>query len=120
MPFTVENMTGQIYYVANPPTGSDSNNGSQGAPFATFFHAMDMLFASAGPRTVLFRRGDTFGAVWPDEVGVGSGFDATQSGYGHSGPYLIGAYGDGTDNPKIQNPLFAGWSFGYVVETDQQ
>ncbi|MBL8861147.1 MAG: hypothetical protein JNK02_03965 [Planctomycetes bacterium] len=73
---------GQTYYVSL--AGDDGNNGlSPGAPLRTISRAMTTLFASNGPRRVLFRRGDT----WT--------FASTITATGREGPYTIGAYGTG-------------------------
>jgi len=73
---------GQTWYVAT--NGNDSNNGlSPGAPFQSVSRAMGALFASNGPRRVLFRRGDT----WTMPAAV--------SASGRTGPYTIGAFGTG-------------------------
>jgi hypothetical protein len=75
---------GQTYYVSS--AGSDANNGlSPGAPFQTVSRAMTTLFASNGPRRVLFRRGDAFTAATSISTG------------NRTGPFTIGAYGVGAD-----------------------
>jgi len=79
---------GQTYYVSNSG-GNDSNNGtSPSSPFRTVSRAMSTLFASNGPRRVLFNRGETWTA------------SSTISASGRTGPFTIGAYGTGT-NPTI-------------------
>ncbi len=77
---------GETYYVS--AAGSDASTGtSPGDAFRTVAHAMSVLFASDGPRRVLFRRGDTW--IVPDPVVV----------HDRTGPYTIGAYGTGA-NPR--------------------
>ncbi|MBL8861149.1 MAG: PKD domain-containing protein [Planctomycetes bacterium] len=79
---------GRTYYVS--ATGNDSNDGlTPGTAYRTAARAMNTLFASHGPRRVLFRRGD----VWPMSTSI--------SASGRNGPYTIGAYGTGA-NPVIQ------------------
>lgn len=80
---------GRTYYVSSL-SGSDSNDGlSPQAPFRTVSRAMTTLFASDGPRRVLFRRGEE----WQTSSGV--------SVNGRTGPFTIGAYGTGA-NPRIR------------------
>lgn len=85
---TVQAFSGTTYYVSS--AGSDSNNGtSTSTPFASWSKGISTLFASNGPRRVLFRRGDVFN---------------TSSGYstsGKTGPYILGSYGSGA-NPIIR------------------
>ena len=51
--WTFHSKTG--YYVAPPPTGSDTNNGqTRNSPFATIQHAIDVARGSAGEPVTLF------------------------------------------------------------------
>lgn len=77
---------GATYYVSG--SGSDASDGTTpGSAFRTVAHAMSVLFASNGPRRVLFRRGDTW--IVPDPVVV----------HDRTGPFTLGAYGTGA-NPR--------------------
>ena len=87
---TVSAFSGSTYYVSNS-AGNDSNSGTQAAPFKTWQKAMSVLFASNGPRRVLFQRGET----WT----ISSGHSASNL----TGPYVIGAYGSATSaKPMIR------------------
>jgi len=78
---------GQTYYVS--ATGSDSNTGtSPTSPFRTVTRGTSTLFASNGPRRLLFKRGEAWTA------------SSTITASGRTGPFTIGAYGTGT-NPVL-------------------
>ncbi len=87
---TVNEFTGNTYYVSNN-SGNDANSGlTTGAPFKSWDKAVSMLFLSGGPRRILFKRGETFTT------------NKTQNYGNRNGPYMIGAYGTG-NKPVIQS-----------------
>jgi hypothetical protein len=75
---------GQTQYYSES-SGNDSNSGTITSPKRTWANAMAYLFASNGPRRVLFKRGDTF----PVTAGT--------SASGKTGPFHIGEYGTGAN-----------------------
>lgn len=76
-----ERVEGTFYVSAE---GNDANNGSRRHPFGSWNYGLERLFASGGPKRVLFRRGDRF---------ITKGFRSHR----FSGPLLIGAFGKGPD-----------------------
>lgn len=81
------NSAERTIYVSS--AGDDSNNGSFNQPIETWEEGMDRLFASNGPRRLLFNRGETF---------TTTGVNVDE----FTGPLHIGAYGSGAD-PVIYN-----------------
>lgn len=71
-------------YVA--AAGDDGNPGTMADPIKTWHEARTRLFASNGPRRVLLKRGETFSATSSFTIGSTT-----------TGPFCIGAYGDGAD-----------------------
>lgn len=91
--------SGKTFYVAN--SGLDTNPGTQASPFASFGKAVQIMFASGGPRRILFKRGDTFNyASYPTPANK-------------TGPFHFGAYGDGA------KPIINSTSNGAVFQLDK-
>ena len=100
---TATAFSGTTYYVASGVdvqgnatggvVGNDTNNGtSVSTPFQTYAKGIQTVFAVAGPRRVLFQRGDAF-------------LNASSFSFSNkTGPYIIGAYGSGA-RPIIQTTI---------------
>ena len=83
--------SGTTLYISDTTGDDTTGDGSESAPWKTWNKAMVELFASDGPRRVLFRRGEVYG------VDTSGHFWRSRTG-----PFAIGAYGSGAD-PVIRN-----------------
>lgn len=90
---------GNTFYVADD--GDDGDAGSELEPWQTFSKAIAEMFASNGPRRILFKRGDTFT------------FSTYTTPSSLTGPFHFGAYGSGA------KPIITSSTGGAVFQIDQ-
>ncbi len=96
-------MATTTFYVST--AGDDANSGTtQQQAFRTPGRGFAALFAANGPRRLLFRRGDTFTTT--QTLGAGP----------RTGPYVIGAFGNGAKPVIAANHGADGFSYTQVAD----